>query len=281
MHIEKLSLLHQELLQEKLKQTNNLLSEYSFNTLYLFRHVHEYEVIFDEEIFIKGKTRDGAYYLMPTSPLNSRSIDLYTNLFNESFLFPIPDEWLPLFNPHDYVIESKESDSDYLFRSTKLQTYPGRHLSKKRNQVKQLVNLYKIESRPLNTNTAADAQHILEEWLKESAQSISSTDYHSCLEAIKLWETLGLQGQIYYINNEASGFLLGEEKHACFIIHFAKGKKNIIGLYAYMYQFFAKTLNSSIEWINWEQDLGSSNLRQSKRSYLPDQMATKWRIHKK
>ncbi len=65
MRTEKLDLRHIDALYAPLKESGVFISEYSFANLYLFRTAHDYEVVFDREIFIRGTTYDGARYLMP------------------------------------------------------------------------------------------------------------------------------------------------------------------------------------------------------------------------
>jgi hypothetical protein len=45
-----------------------------------------------------------------------------------------------------------------------------------------------------------------------------------------------------------------------------------------MYNNYAKTLQGSCSWINFEQDLGIQALRQAKESYVPDAMGHKYRV---
>jgi len=93
---EKLGLRHKDLLVPRLKLANAGLSEYTFANLYLFRENHEYEVIKDNEVFIRGRSYDGHTYLMPTA--DARALDfgrLRDMMKSVDFLFPIPEAWLP------------------------------------------------------------------------------------------------------------------------------------------------------------------------------------------
>lgn len=62
---------HKELLHDRMKNIRTRVSEYSFPNLYLFRAAHSYEVIFDGDIYIKGRSYDGFNYLMPTKEIRS------------------------------------------------------------------------------------------------------------------------------------------------------------------------------------------------------------------
>lgn len=282
MQKEQLSLSHQKLLETRFRALDLDLAEYSFANLYLFRHLHQYELIFSDELYIQGLNREGASFIMPTSrPHPSKLPQLLSLLDSNNFLFPIPDQWLPLFGPYLNQASFKEDDSDYLFQTSKLALFPGRHLSKKRNLVKQLFSNHLVEVYPLEEKKE-EALMILNEWQEEQLQPAAETDYFPCKEAIERQETLSLEGRVFYVDGHPSGVTIGERLNdRCFVIHFAKAHKRINGLYQYLYQEQAQFLCNQYDWINLEQDLGSPALRQAKHSYLPDRMLHKMRVYLK
>ncbi|MBF0328208.1 MAG: DUF2156 domain-containing protein [Nitrospirae bacterium] len=280
---EKLSIEHKELLYEKMRSIDTQLSEYSFANLYLFRKAHDYELLFGEELFIRGKTYDGHTYLMPTVSLDM--IDsgyLRTIMEQADFLFPIPEEWLKIFDGKDFSMSSKPGDMDYVYTVAKMSSYPGRNLHKKRNLFKQFISGYSHDARPLTKDFLDDAMFVLDEWHTESGIDAEDTDYYPCLEALKLYEELILCGGIYYADSEPAGFILGEElNEETFVLHFAKARKKFKGIYQYMYNQFAKILPPKYRYLNFEQDLDKAPLRIAKSSYLPDAMLKKVRVRLK
>jgi hypothetical protein len=281
MQIEPLSLLHQDVLEKRLRQLNLPLSEYSFANLYLFRHIHHYEVIkLGKEIFIKGLTRDRISFIMPTSLPSTISSSLIKQVFSMAqILFPIPDNWLILFNQGPLKTHFKEEDCDYIYATSKLAHYSGRHLAGQRNQIKQLMTHYELKSIPL-IQKLSDAQQVLDEWQAERREtSPTQTDYLSCSEAIHQMHLLHLEGRIVYLNGKASGFVIGERiNQDYYVVHFSKASKTLKGLYPYLFQNLAKSVEGTCPWINLEQDLGIQALRQSKLSYHPHFLAKKWRV---
>ncbi|WP_068470920.1 DUF2156 domain-containing protein [Candidatus Protochlamydia phocaeensis] len=280
MRKESLDLSHQPLLSAKFRSLQVDLAEYTFANLYLFRQLHRYEVIFGEEIIIQGYTRDGFRYIMPTFIPTQQSIPfLKEQLEQADFLFPIPEIWMNVFYPILSQASFKEEDSDYLFQKSKLASYPGRHLSKKRNLVKQFCSQYVVETRPLTTENKNDALAILKRWQDEQQAGQEETDYTACQEAIEKLELLGLNGGLTYADQQPSGFFIGEPLSAsCYTVHFTKALKQFKGIYQYLYQELANSLASPFSWINLEQDLGSSTIRQAKHSYQPDRLAHKMRV---
>jgi hypothetical protein len=274
-----LNLSHQSLLTPKLQTLNVAISEYSFANLYLFRKVHQYKVGVADLIYIKGTTHDGFTFIMPMDPLPSlKQEDLVAWLSNVHFLFPIPDQWTTTLNSEVFQKNFNENDSDYLYLSEKIRTFTGHNLSKKRNLVKQLMEGHHVQTLSLTKDRKEDALHVLEDWQLEQHSPLE-TDYSPCKEALQMMETLNLKGEITYVNHQPRAFIIGEQlpPHQ-YIIHFAKARRDIKGLYQYIYQNLAESLDEQVILMNWEQDLGALPLRKSKRSYQPDRLLTKWRI---
>ena len=280
MQIEKLSLKHKDLLSQRLKNITVPLSEYTFPNLYLFRKNHDYDVMIDGEVFIKGRTYDGHVYLMPT--VDVRTLDvaaLKALMAGVDFLFPIPEEWLSAFSPERFDITFAEGDADYLYTVEKMSTYAGRKLHKKRNLLKQFNELYTSEARPLTNEHLDQARAVLDGWLVETGLDAEQTDYGPCREAIDRYEELVLCGGMYYAEGEPAGFVLGEEVNdETYVLHFAKALTKFKGVYQFMFNNFAKILPPKYKYLNLEQDLDKENLRIFKSSYVPDAMVKKARV---
>lgn len=281
MHLETLNLDHQVLLAPRFHKMDLDISEYTFANLYLFRNVHDYQVVFGQDLYLKGKTRDGFYYLTPTVPVEQLQWkDMEDCLQGCNFLFPIPESWASQFDPQKYQEDKKEQDSDYLYTVAKLASYPGRHLSGRRNLVKQFMEHHPVHSSIVLSSTNKDhALEVLEEWQQEGVKEEPFSDYGPCTEAVQLMETLNLNGLISYVDGKPAAFVLGEELHSkTYVIHFAKALRQYKGIYQYIYQEFARSLQGKYEYINLEQDLGVYDLQHAKRAYYPDQLIPKLRI---
>ena len=280
MQREKLNLHHKDLLYPRLRTITVPLSEYTFPNLYLFRRIHDYEVIVDKEIFVRGTSYDGHSYLMPTTDVRSLDIGYLKDMMRTvDFLFPIPEEWLPVFNLDDLEITFVEGDADYMYTVEKMSTLTGRNLHKKRNLLKQFLDHYKHEALPLTNERLDQARFILEDWLAASEMKADVTDFGPCMEALDRYEELSLCGGIYYADNEPAGFVLGEElNEETFVLHFAKARTKFKGVYQYMFNNFAKILPPKYKYLNLEQDLDKENLRVFKSSYVPHVMLKKARV---
>ncbi len=280
MLIEKLGLQHKDTLRPLLSNAKAGLSEYTFANLYLFRANHDYEVVSDKYLFIRGRSYDGKTYLMPTRDVRTMDRDGYADLLKTvDFLFPIPEEWLSAFPPSVFDATFRDGDRDYVYTVEKMSTYKGRNLHKKRNLLAQFLKLYSHEAMPLTNNRLDQARFILEDWQASSNMNIADTDYAACREALDRYDELVLCGGIYYADNEPAGFVLGEEVNdETFVLHFAKARVRFKGIYQFMFNNFAKILPPKYKYLNLEQDLDKENLRVFKSSYVPDLMLRKARV---
>ncbi len=281
MLIEPLSLLHKDLLVPRLKAVTTTISEYTFANLYLFRENHAYEVIItDHDVFIRGRTYDGHRYLMPTADVRTLDLVRLKRLMQSvEFLFPIPEAWLDPFKPEEFEVEYQEGDQDYVYTVEKMSGLKGRNLHKKRNLLKQFLEYYQHDARPLTSDRLEDARFVLNDWVATTEMKPADTDHASCLEALDRYEELVLCDGIYYAEGEPAGFVLGEEvNNDTFVLHFAKARTKFKGVYQYMFNNFAKILPLKYKYLNLEQDLDKENLRVFKSSYAPEVMLRKARV---
>ncbi|MDH4162902.1 MAG: phosphatidylglycerol lysyltransferase domain-containing protein [Nitrospirota bacterium] len=280
MQRERLGLQHKDLLFKRLRDISEPLSEYSFANLYLFRDNHEYDVVLGDHVFVRGKTYDGRTYVMLTEHVDRMGTAcIEDQLEDADFLFPIPEPWLSSFPQDRFEATFLDGDADYLYTVEKMSSYAGRKLHKKRNLLKQFVESYSHEARPLTSDRLADARYVLDAWRDELGVDPASTDYGPCKEALQLYDELILCGGIYYAEGEPAGFVLGEEiNDETFVLHFAKARTRFKGVYQYLFNNFAKILPPKYKYLNLEQDLDKENLRVFKSSYVPDGMVKKARV---
>lgn len=278
---EPISLKHKDLLEQKLKAVNVPISEYSFQNLYLFRGNHDYRV-FEKDgfVFVKGVTYDGGEYIMPAGDIRQVPCRLLKELQADcDFFFPVCEEWLDHFHGKGFEASYTDGDTDYIYTSEKMKTYPGRKLHKKRNLLKQFTENYTAKAYMIDGSNIKDAYGILDLWQEHTESPKEDTDYYACTEALNLYGDLGICGGIYYVDGEPAAFILGEELTAdTYVMHFAKGLVKYKGIYQYIYNDFANILPKKYEFINYEQDLGSMALRIAKTSYIPDRLMKKYRL---
>ncbi len=279
---EPISLDHTDLLRNRLSRCFTGLSEYSFTNLYLFRREHAYMVTECQNgrIWITGNTRKGIAFAMPTEDLRTIPMEEITQVIkNHQMIYPIPEEWTTPFMSNQWLLTYDIDESDYIHSTEKLESYPGKKMHKKRNLFNQFTRSYVPEIIPLTSDSADIAIEILKMWQDESKQEPEETDYYPALEALQMRERLHICGCIFIIDGEPAGFVMGEELSSDFFaLHFVKGLRDYKGIYQYMYSHASSGLKHSYKYFNFEQDMGSPQLRQAKKSYHPEMMLDKYSL---
>ncbi|OQX28536.1 MAG: hypothetical protein B0D92_08400 [Spirochaeta sp. LUC14_002_19_P3] len=281
-----LTLEHGKKINAQLDVMGMHLSEFSFPNLYLFRDTHQYEVISidDGNTFISGLTYDKKRFIMPlTKPAAGKKccIEVLTSLLASGdwdFIFPVPEEWVDCFNTEKYHCSYNQDDSDYLYLTEKLQTYPGKAMHKKKNLLNQFLRYDNIRTVPISGDVIGEAREVLAIWQETSPQEMSTSDYHQCHEALDLYHELKLTGFIVFIGSRPAGFLIGEPLNSeTFTIHFAKADISFKGVYQFLFSHAARHYCPEYLYMNQEQDMGNEGLRKTKISYRPDLIAHKYR----
>ncbi len=275
-----LSLEHGEKLRERLESIQARVSEFDFTNVYLFRHAHDYRIVEDGEMFVRGRSYDDREFLMPTVDLREMDPDHVAEIAAQvDFIYPVPEEWLEELDDERFEITAEDAERDYIYTTEKMARYPGRNLHNKRNQLRQFERIYCHTSHCFTEDDIDDALSILEEWQGKMHVPPEETDYRACREALEKFGSLNLCGVICYIKGEPSGFILGDGlTDDTYAIHFAKGKRQVKGIYEFLYSRVANHVWEDYDYLNLEQDLGISALRQAKSSYEPDMWLKKYRV---
>ena len=276
-----------KIIQPRFQGLGLSISEYTFANIFLFRHVHGYELVeVDSKLFIRGMSYDKKTYLMPTYDISGEDPVFLKKLLTQAdMLFPIPEVWAQVLSKNGFHTDYKEEDSDYIYCLEAVRTFAGRHLASRRNLVAQFKSLYVVEQAPLNRDTQDAALTHLMRW-QEAHGDEKNAEVAACREAIMNIEALALTGMVFTVEKRVVGFIIGEPlaaggdangKTNMFVFHFAKGDIQYKGVYQYMYQEYAKNIEN-YEFLNWEQDMGDPGIRQAKNSYEPHHKEKKMRV---
>jgi hypothetical protein len=257
-------------------------SEFTFSNLYLFRETYGYKLshITGKTFVISGSKNGERFFSAPCDVPDEAQLDV-------------------LFEGHDYMKNLSEShceryrmrlegagrrvvedrdNFDYLYDRHDLETLSGKALHKKRNLVNAFLNSYSYEQRPLDASTLRDAVAVLDAWRDQKGEV---GDYKASREALELYELLGMQGCVYYVEGRPAAWCLGEPiaKARMFAVHFEKALGEYKGIYQFINQAFVRSLPRHYRLINREQDLGDEGLRQAKMTYRPCGFVKKYRVY--
>lgn len=255
------------------------LSDPWFANLYLFRAAHDWRWLRGEWPCIAGRAYDGARLLLPLFPLESAPPAALRALLQGHDAFgPLSEAQWARLDPALFESTASRADADYLYSAERFRRYAGTKLQKKRNLVKQLLAEHAVEAVPYHAGLAVEAAPVLDGWLHDKAKAPGETDDGPCREALALADRLGLDGTLYRIEGRAAGFVLGESiAPGVVVMRFAKALDAHKGLYPHMFQHYCQS-RSGLQWLNFEQDLGAANFRQTKQSYQPVALLAKHRV---
>ncbi len=255
------------------------LSDPWFANLFLFRNVHGWRLLRGPHPCIAGRAYDGARLLIPLFELATAPMPALRALLQDHDAFaPLSDAQAARLDPARFALHSSRDDADYLYTAEQFRHYRGALLNKKRNLVKQLLSQYTVDAVPYTEALAAEAAQVVGAWVQAKGKQPGETDDAACLEALALSGTLGLQGFLHRIDGRAAGFVLAQcVRPGVYVMRFAKGLAAFNGIYQHMFQHFCQATPEA-RWLNFEQDLGLANFRQTKLSYQPAALLAKHRV---
>ena len=254
------------------------LSDPWFANLYLFRKVHEHRFHPGRLPFVSGVAYDGTRYLLPLFDVaQAGRAELLALLSDHASLFPMMQEQLVGLESTRFEWTSRRDDSDYLYDAQRFRGYAGRDLAPKRNLVKQLLAAHAVRVEALVPAFETAALDVLACWMQDKHKAAGEADVQACAEALHHLQPLGLVGRMYFVDGEPAGFLIAQILPDVAFMRFAKAGDRFKGIYQFMFQEFCCAL-PDLRWVNFEQDLGLPNFRQTKLSYRPHSLVAKYRV---
>jgi hypothetical protein len=259
---------------------SHALSDHAFSNLYLFRAAHAYQYLPGPYPCVAGLTYDGMKHLLPLFDLRQAPLaELERLLAEHDFFYPVDAATAEALDPARFLLSASRDDADYLYPAENFRRYEGALLRKKRSLMRQLLAVHTIEAFSLDAARLDDAKRILHGWMSDKAKSAGEADEESCLDALHLWKRFGMESRIFYADGNPAGFILTQRlAENCAVVRFAKGSDTYRGIYQYMFHQYAVENAAWLQWINFEQDLGLENFRQTKKSYQPSELLAKYRV---
>jgi hypothetical protein len=253
------------------------MSELTFADIYLFRHVHRYEIsqLAGNHVVVCGQDAEPFFIL----PFGLPPAHVLAELFERFGVTKCSSaSQAGQLSGMGYRVWEDRDNFDYLYRREEMVSLSGRKLHKKKNLVNQFLRNNACVVEPLLAGRVDDALAILEAWRHQQG---SPGDYAAAREALENMESLQLCGGIFYVNDEPVAYSLGEElaQGRMWVTHFEKAvaRDRYKGIYQYINQAFVSRLPEKYELVNREQDLGDPGLRQAKESYKPVGFVKKYR----
>lgn len=278
---EPLHLDHQDLLRTYLAAVTSGISEFTFAGLYLFRNTYDYAIGFQGDLLLVRGRKEGQRFCLVPRGLPSEH--LIQDLLNQvDYLKNLSEDQVAALRPvaeaRGWFLLPDRDNWDYLFDTREMATLAGKRFHKKRNLVHQFYHQYHaLHMEPLTAANLDDARAVLDVWTRNHPDT---NDVEAASEALERIEELGLDGAVFYVDDEPAAYTLGEPspRPGDYVIHFEKADARFKGIYQAVFQRFAQSLVGRFERINREQDLGDPGLRQAKETYRPVGFVKKYRL---
>ena len=257
-----------------------MLSDLVFSNLYLFRAAHDYRLLEGDWPLIAGHTYDGSRHAIPLFDLALIPASVLAQILAQhGCLYPLSKQQVAQLDPHVFEAVAARDDADYLYAADNFRHYRGTRLLKKRNLMKQFLSNHAVRSVALDASVGDDARAVLAGWMLEKGKGQGEADELPCLEALAHLEEFGLQGFLHYADGAPAGFVLSQEiSSGVFVMRFAKGLARYKGIAQYMFHHFVSAAPQTVQWLNFEQDMGLANFRKTKLSYQPTALIDKYRV---
>lgn len=180
------------------------------------------------------------------------------------------------------IIEPVRNQYDYIYRRTDLAELHGSHLNAKRNHIHRFrAEHHDFEYRPLTLELFDECRRLTEIWYEEKEFSETIEAEHRVMETIfSNWDALGMIGGSIFVDGQMIAFTYGAAVTTDTIdICVEKADRRIEGAFAIINQQFAEHLPEQFVYLNREEDMGISGLRQAKLSYHPEILLTYNVVH--
>lgn len=280
-----LELADRELLQKHFRLLQPKVSELSFANLYLFRHLHRYSLTsINASLILFGCGYDGAPYFL--QPLSADRGEAARRLLAEGHTLYGADEQFVAGHLADrgYALSADRDNDDYLYLRSELAELPGKRFHKKKNRINYFANRQNYSVELFSPKHLVAALQLLDEWQRthgDSANRSLLAEIAATREGLELADELGLFGVVALTERGVSAFALGESLNdSTAVCHFEKADSFLEGAAQLVNREFSRFLPAACAYINREQDLGESGLREAKNSYHPVGMIRKFRVNR-
>lgn len=273
------------MLQEKLRELQPLVSELSFANLFLFRHIHRYLLAtLNDSLVISGCGYDGQPYFLP--PISGHYGETALRLLAEGKTLYGADERFVAEHLADsgYTTYPDRDNDDYLYLTRDLAELAGKRYHKKKNRINYFAARHNYTVEPFCKEHLQSALELLDEWSRVHSDSQSrslSAETAATREGLELANALDLSGVVVLTDRSVAAFALGEKLNdSTYVCHFEKSDPFLEGAAQLVNREFCRTIAADFTYLNREQDLGESGLREAKNSYHPVGMIRKFTVRR-
>jgi len=275
-----------------LKQYQPEVSEYSFTNLFIWRAYYKFQwAMFKDWIMIVCQnSQDSIYAMQPVGPASRSNAALkLLEWLREERKVDTPhieraDERLvsELEREGRFIIDEAREHFDYVYTKNDLVLLSGNKYHSKRNHINQLLRAYPFMYDRLMPEHIQACLELQEKWCQarrceEDLNLLSEWD--AVLEILAHFDALKVEGGVITIEGKVVAFTIGEMLNdTTVVVHIEKADPEIPGLYQVINQQFCEKSMQGAVYMNREQDLGLTGLREAKMSYYPHHFVKKYSV---
>lgn len=176
--------------------------------------------------------------------------------------------------------------ADYIYLSEKMISLSGSRLAAKRKAYNKFMREYaeRITISEIKAENIEEVREFQKNWMEnnnktESGQSLV-LENRSINIALDSFEALGLKGIVIYIDNRVAAYSYGQPvTDKIFDVIVEKGDYRYPNIYRVINRFFVVYCCKKYKYINREEDIGLTGLRQAKMRYQPEILLKKYNLY--
>lgn len=182
--------------------------------------------------------------------------------------------------PGMFEISSNRDNFDYVYTVEKLSTLKGKKLHGKRNHIARFMDDGDWHYEAITEKNMDECRRMAKEWTSlrtEKWNEEMALEIGVLEVACSNFEMLGLCGGVLYKGDKIVAFTIGEMLNTdTFVVHFEKAYPDLQGAYPMINQQFILHEAQEYLYVNREEDTGDLGLRKAKLSYYPDFLVKKY-----
>ena len=276
---------------EILKSENSPSADYSFGNLYMWAGKYPLRIArFDRRLLLRYDAAVPCFAFPvgtgPVRPALEAIID-YASRYGDAFTMPGLTEAQRQTVEREYPgrceFHENRAAADYIYSAESLSTFSGRALHGKRSHCNRFEAEYDWRFVPLSRELIPDCEAMLRKWSEENAPRLEKSvqeEYEAIARCFADYEALEMDGGVLLADGEVLGFSVGEM--VCgdtFVVHFEKAEAGPKGAYAMVCREMTRMAMEEypdMRYVNREDDVGLEPLRNSKMTYCPEFLLTKY-----
>lgn len=282
-----------DIVQECIIRNPRMQCDISFEQIYLWRKDYRLQIGFYKDFFICKCFIDGPCFFFPTGGTDYACvINELKNYCRDSkidlrFTFVIEEDCDIIKNlfPGEFEFKELRDNFDYIHDISKIASYSGNSLARKRCSCNSFMKKYRWEYKQLEAGDIDKCRSFMESWKiknKDRMDASIAEEYLKIGEAFDNFNRFGFVGGILKAEDKICAYTFGKMiRDDVFDIFYEKADVNVYGSYPMLSREFAKWLKNRyphLKYLNREDDMGLPNLRKSKELYYPDFMLKKCEV---